>query len=78
MIYMDSEDAVKQEIDHVQEEIQQEQDWINGLQQSIDDLKGKRDLMGIGKFCKTRIEAGKARIKDLEADKANLETMLQK
>ncbi len=77
MIYMDSEDAVKKEIDHIKEEIQQEQDWIDGLQQSVDDLNGKRDLMGIGKFCKSRIEAGKARIKDLESDKANLETMLQ-
>ncbi len=77
MIYAESEDVVKREIDHIQEEIQQEQDWIDELNQSIEDMKGKKDPMGIRKFCKSRIDAGKARIRDLETDKSHLETLLQ-
>ncbi len=77
MIYKEEDEAVRSEIAHVQEEIRQEQDWIDGLNQSVADMQGKKDLMGIGKFCQNRIEAGKARIKDLETDLDHLKTLLQ-
>ncbi len=74
MIYSEPE-AVSREIAHIKDEIRQEQEWVDELKQSVEDLKKTKDRMGVGNFCERRIKAGQERIKDLETDLSHLETL---